>query len=136
MYSRTTNALKRGMLIIFVIVVASALGFQLAPRVSPWVKEVGRSMEPTLQNGDIRPVRHRVDKNLSRGSVVVVARWGGMPSVKRVVGLPGETMTFIDGEVFINDQMLAEPYLSRGQTTFCWETRELKAGPNQVNRPG
>lgn len=31
--------------------------------------------------------------------------------VKRVIGLPGETVEVIDGEVFINDEKLDEPYI-------------------------
>ena len=32
--------------------------------------------------------------------------------VKRVVGLPGETMRMFDGKVFVNEEVLNEPYLS------------------------
>ncbi len=43
--------------------------------------------------------------------------------VKRVVGLPGDEITFRDGYVYINDEPLSEPYLPRqgvtqGQGTF------------------
>lgn len=33
------------------------------------------------------------------------------PLVKRIIGLPGETVTIHDGHVFINNQLLNEPYL-------------------------
>lgn len=32
--------------------------------------------------------------------------------IKRVIGLPGETVTFKDGYVYINDELLYEPYLA------------------------
>jgi signal peptidase I len=37
--------------------------------------------------------------------------------VKRVVGLPGDTVEARDGHVVVNGRTLAEPYLTRGQTT-------------------
>lgn len=37
--------------------------------------------------------------------------------VKRVVGLPGDTVEVRDGHVFINDKLLIEPYLPAGRVT-------------------
>lgn len=76
------------------------------------------SMMPTLTSGD-RVVVNRLSYSFgetSRGEVVVFARTGQSdPAVtdliKRVVGLPGETIQFRDGEVFIESQRLQEPYL-------------------------
>lgn len=39
--------------------------------------------------------------------------------IKRVIGLPGETVLVRDGKVFINGTMLDEPYLPAGQRTDC-----------------
>ncbi len=38
--------------------------------------------------------------------------------IKRVIGLPGETVVVRDGRVYINDRVLDEPYL-QGLTTEC-----------------
>jgi signal peptidase I len=35
-----------------------------------------------------------------------------IPYVKRIIGLPGETVEIIDGKVYINDKLLDEPYLT------------------------
>ncbi|MGI8485066.1 MAG: signal peptidase I [Thermomicrobiales bacterium] len=40
------------------------------------------------------------------------------PYVKRVIGLPGETVTFYDGLVFINGEALTESYI-KGAITTC-----------------
>ena len=40
------------------------------------------------------------------------------PYVKRVIGLPGETVTFYDGLVFINGEPLTESYI-KGAITTC-----------------
>ncbi len=39
--------------------------------------------------------------------------------IKRVIGLPGETVLVRDGKVFVNGEELDEPYLSGGQRTDC-----------------
>jgi signal peptidase I len=40
------------------------------------------------------------------------------PYIKRVIGLPGETVEIHDDHVFIDGQQLDEPYL-KGAATFC-----------------
>jgi signal peptidase I len=56
-----------------------------------------------------------------RGDVVVLnppLNHPTQPYIKRVVGLPGETVTFRDGYVYINGQKLDEPYIG-GPITSC-----------------
>ena len=56
-----------------------------------------------------------------RGDVVVFTPWGATPGgfdfVKRVIGLPGETVDLQDGHVMINGRQLSEPYVFEGQPT-------------------
>jgi signal peptidase I len=35
--------------------------------------------------------------------------------IKRIIGLPGETVTILDGKVYINDKLIEEPYI----TNWC-----------------
>jgi signal peptidase I len=79
------------------------------------------SMEPTLQIGD----RIVVDKlayhlhGVSTGDIVVFStppaeNCAGPPVsnlVKRVIGLPGQTISLANGRVLINGHVLAEPWL-------------------------
>jgi signal peptidase I len=39
--------------------------------------------------------------------------------IKRVIGLPGETLTCREGRVFIDGRLLEEPYLPEGTMTEC-----------------
>ena len=77
----------------------------------------GQSMEPALQTNQ-RLVVEKVSYRLHpprRGDVVVIK----LPQhpvellIKRVVGLPGETVEVRDGEVWINGQVLQEPYVAQ-----------------------
>ena len=63
---------------------------------------------------------------MRRGDVVVVdSRELGRHVVKRIVGLPGETVAIEAGRVSINGQPLAEPYASRSVFT---DTFHVPAG--------
>ena len=74
------------------------------------------SMLPTLQEGD-RVLVNKLDTDPSRGDVVVFARPNGADAdgikdlIKRVVGLPGETIEGRDGEIYIDGVRLEEGYL-------------------------
>ncbi len=56
-----------------------------------------------------------------RGDIVVFmppgATPGSTPYIKRVIGLPGETVDLRNGHVSINGQEISEPYVFPGQTT-------------------
>jgi signal peptidase I len=83
------------------------------------------SMDPTLKVHD-RILVNKLSYHLHpihRGDIVVFKRFPGMPIadgeikdlVKRVIGLPGETIQSTpDGHIEINGQILNEPYLPPG----------------------
>ena len=72
------------------------------------------SMEPTLHQ-DQRLIIEKVSYHLhppQRGDVVVIERDDAeIPLIKRVVGLPGESLQIKDNQVYIDGQLLQEPYL-------------------------
>ena len=75
------------------------------------VSVAGDSMSPVLKNGDVvlinRVVYHF--KEPARGDIIAFSRGGeGRYSVKRVVGLPGETVQIADGRILINGEEIAE----------------------------
>jgi signal peptidase I len=76
----------------------------------------GQSMEPSLHT-DQRLVVEKVSYRFhgpQRFDVVVlrVPGQGDELLIKRVVGLPGETVEIRDGEVYINGQVLDESFLN------------------------
>jgi signal peptidase I len=78
------------------------------------------SMENTLQPGQYVLVDKLTPRwaTYSRGDIVVfdpppswAAETNGVPLIKRVIGLPGDTLELRDGKVFVNGAALTEPYL-------------------------
>lgn len=82
------------------------------------------SMAPALDVGD-RVVVNRLSYkfgDLDRGQVVVFSRPPGQVGqadhlIKRVIGLPGETVTVSNGHVWIDGRRLSEPYLAQEQSS-------------------
>ncbi len=88
---------------------------------TPPIRVTGISMLPTYHDGQInflnRLAYWRHDPQ--RGDVVGVhfknTAGNHQMFLKRIVGLPGETVAFVNGELFINDEPLPEPYVK----TLC-----------------
>jgi signal peptidase I len=84
------------------------------------------SMEPTLSKGD-RVLVNKVSYDLHdvhRGDVIVfeldkqdIGPDGIKDLIKRVIGLPGDTIETRDGVVYVNDRAVDEPYLADGMVT-------------------
>ena len=81
------------------------------------------SMVPTLEEGD-RVVVNRLSYQfgeVERGQVVVFKKPQGSSGqndlIKRIIGLPGETIRFADNQVYVNGLRLEEPYLAEQDST-------------------
>jgi signal peptidase I len=92
------------------------------------------SMLPTLEIGD-RVLVNRLSYKLHdihRGDIVVFERPQGTEDgsgikdlIKRVVGLPGETIEARDGKVYIDGKLLEEGYLPDGTPTTDLPATEI-----------
>ena len=85
--------------------------------VSARVRVDGQSMRPTLEDGEFLLVNKTVYffGDVSRGDIVVF-HFPLNPEeelIKRVIGLPGDSVSVRDSQVFVNGQMLNEPYISQ-----------------------
>jgi signal peptidase I len=83
------------------------------------------SMVPTLEVGD-RVIVSKLNRTPGRGDIVVFDRPASDPVsdpnqpkvlIKRVIGLPGETVESRDGLVFVDGKQLDESYLAPGTVT-------------------
>lgn len=80
------------------------------------------SMEPTLQPGErliVNKLAYRLG-SIKRGDVIVFhyPRNPNSDYIKRVIGLPGETVRIADGTVYINNEPLQEDYIAAPPTYF------------------
>ena len=88
----------------------------------------GNSMLNTLHDGDML-FMNKIGKHFhdyDRGDIVILNApdFPGRLYVKRVVGLPGDTVTLKDEKVYINDEELKEPYTSVDYTLQTSDTYE------------
>ncbi len=77
---------------------------------------IGTSMSPTLENGDcliVDKITYKI-REPERYEVIVFPYRDGSSRyyVKRIIGLPGETIQIIDGYVYIDGEKIDEPYLT------------------------
>ena len=80
------------------------------------VHVMGQSMEPTLQDNDFL-IASKVSYRLhdpQRGDIVIFKPNNGEEHdyIKRIIALPGETVAVRDSKVYVNGQLLAEPYIA------------------------
>jgi signal peptidase I len=104
---------------------AAALAVRRA-RLEPMLVK-GGSMRPTLGPGQRIAVAPLV-RPPARGDLVVLNRPGNLEVVKRVVGLPGERVRLLSGQLEVDGRAVPEPYLA-GPPSFG--ELDLELGPAQ-----
>jgi len=80
---------------------------------------IGSSMVPTLVNGEWLAVT-AVLPQPTRGDVVIISPRTNafhQPLVKRVIAVAGDEIDIVDGQVLVNGEAIAEPYLPEGLRT-------------------
>ncbi|MCU0784729.1 MAG: signal peptidase I, partial [Verrucomicrobia bacterium] len=93
----------------------------------------GTSMEPAYPAGT--PLYGApISTPLERGDVVLLDDGKEDRAVKRIIGLPGETVRLWRGCVFINRQLLTEPYLPKH--TYTFPLARARRGDTCVLGPG
>lgn len=126
-------------LVICALVVFLFTRFIMSP-----VKVDGYSMYPTLDDKEIGVV-NKIDvkwHGIQRFDVVVVNDpkiTGGKEWVKRVIGLPGDTIYAKNDVVYVNGKPIKEPYLNTNYVNdiraqgdqFTSDFGKVKLGPNQ-----
>jgi signal peptidase I len=80
----------------------------------------GRSMEPTLHSGEyllVNKLSYLGPGEPGRGDIVVFEAWNQEKDfIKRVIGVPGDTVEVRDGCVYVSGTCLDEPYLDQPTT--------------------
>jgi len=84
------------------------------------VRVEGHSMDPTLADGEVLFVVKHLP--IDRFDIVVAhEEEGNKDIVKRVIGMPGDTIRYENDKLFINDKETDEPYLAEYLNLFKTE---------------
>lgn len=109
--------------IIILIVVVFIRTFIVTP-----VRVEGVSMEPTLKENQFLLLR-KWDKSYDRFDVVVI-RYNGSLLIKRIVGMPTETISYRDNSLYINGKKVKENFKHDKTGDFKLEYLGEKRIPN------
>ncbi|WNF35478.1 signal peptidase I [Bacillaceae bacterium IKA-2] len=80
----------------------------------------GESMMPTLQNSD-RLIVNKIGYTISkpeRFDIIVFHATSEKDYIKRVIGLPGDSIAYENDELYLNGQLVEELYLAEYQTEY------------------
>ena len=100
------------------------------------VSTVGDSMNPVLSNGDAVLVNRIVYNAMRprRGDVVVFKPGGNKNShyyIKRIIGLPGETVEIIENGIFIDGERIEEEYETSEISDVGIAAEKIELGENE-----
>ncbi|MCK8619786.1 signal peptidase I [Apilactobacillus kunkeei] len=83
----------------------------------------GHSMDPNLYNGEKMLVLKQAD--IKRNSVIIFDAHGEDPRasvneyyVKRVIGLPGDTVSYKDGKLYVNNKVADQSFISKKELSI------------------
>lgn len=97
---------------------------------------IGESMNPALQDGDkilINKVSYQFTEP-NRFDVIVFKQSGSEHSyynIKRVIGLPGETVQIANGKLYIDGEQLEEPILTETINIYGLAAEEIQLDENE-----
>ena len=102
---------------IYTLITVAAVAVLVATLLMPVLQIYGSSMTPTLTDGDI--VLTFKTTEFQQGDVVAFY-YNNKILVKRVIAKAGEWVNITeDGDVYVNDQLLDEPYLQEKALGDC-----------------
>lgn len=83
------------------------------------------SMIPTLEVGDIvvaNGLAYKL-KEPQRGDIIIFDM-NGVTLIKRVIGVPGDSLMFVDGYLYLNGELVSEEYLPENIETNSFKDFE------------
>lgn len=117
-------AIAVGLLLVWLVVTFVAKSYTIK----------GDSMDPTLKDGQhvmVNILGYKVG-NIKKGNVIVFHANQSDNYVKRVIGVPGDSVTYKKDQLYINEKKVNEPYLDYNEKhkqgeyiTGSFETKDL-----------
>lgn len=96
----------------------------------------GDSMNPTIKNGEYVFINiiASYTTEIQRFDVVVARNYKNDDLwVKRVIGLPGETIAYKDDALYVNNKKMEEPFLNKDYIKNIKEQENVKLFTNDFN---
>lgn len=102
--------------LIIVLIVVLIRTFIITP-----VRVNGNSMKPTLFDREILLLTKN-NRNIKRFDIIVL-KFEGERLVKRVVGLPGEHLKYVNNQLYVNDNLIEDSFSN--SITSSFDIKEL-----------
>lgn len=138
------KAFKQVMSWVIPVVIGLLIAFLIRAFVLQPVRVDGPSMLPNLQNNE-RVITWKQAK-IHRGSVVVFDANGVDPQVsqktyyvKRVIGLPGDTVEAKNGKLYVNGKLVRQSYINKYQRkegTGDWTLKSISVQNSWLKNSG
>jgi signal peptidase I len=114
--SKQKSSFYRFLVDVLETLVLSVLLFLAINAISARIRVDGSSMEPSLHSGEfviVNRLAYRFGAP-EHGDVVVFHFPGDLEQeyIKRIIGLPGDQVSVRNGQVYINQQAIYEPYIA------------------------
>ena len=112
---------RRTLARVFILVLTSFVVFKFVLRP---IRVTGISMEPTYHDGRVNFVNRMAYRfaEPQRGDVISISTTGqSVMYMKRIIGLPGETIAIKAGALMVNGEPVPEPYV---KNRLPWEIEE------------
>ena len=129
---KLTKVLK--LLLITILIVMITVLFSLVSGVLMIRNIHGNSMSTTLANGDkVLALKDFKNLEINRGDIITFSGKGEdkQTMIKRVIGLPNETVEIVDGNIFINGKVLEEDYIHIKYTQNVEMYDRMKLGKDE-----
>lgn len=100
--------------ILICLIIALILAVLITKFVAHHTSVEGSSMETTLKNGDqiiVENVSYYIHEP-ERLDIIVFTHGEGGHFIKRIIGLPGETVQIIEGRIYINEELFSDNFTS------------------------
>lgn len=110
-------------IVIFVIIVLILIQYVISI-----TKVVGSSMNPTLKDEDIlilNKLKYRFQE-IQRGDIVSLKHADTKYLIKRIIGLPGDTVKIENNAVYLNGKKYEEPYLAEDLEYDDFDLKDLE----------
>ncbi len=114
---KDTKKRKKSMIreVLETVISAGIIAFIIITFIGQVTVVRGASMEPTLHNGE-RLIANKISyrfESPERGEIIIFRPPIEIKRnyIKRIIGVPGDKIEIINGEVFLNEEKLEEPYV-------------------------